>query len=314
MKTQNATNLERVLASDSFAVTVEVGPPRSGDPEAIRRKASRLQGVADAYNVTDNQTAVVRMSSIAGAKILLEDGLEPVMQMTVRDRNRIALQSDLLGAWALGIRNCLCLSGDHQKFGASGKLKGDPGAKNVFDLDSIQLLDVLRNFRETGALASGDALEAPAAFFVGAAWTPLAPPDEFRVLRLAKKVDAGANFIQTQAVYDVDRFARAVDKARAMGLTERTAILAGVIVPRSARMLKYMHAHVPGVEVPDPIIRRMAAAPDAKAEGVAVAVDIIQSVREIPGVRGVHIQAIEMEAVLPEVVKRAGLLPRPTLA
>jgi 5,10-methylenetetrahydrofolate reductase len=305
------TKLERVLADGTFAVTVEVGPPRGARPEAIRSKASFLRGAADAYNVTDNQTAVVRMSSIAGAKILLDEGLEPVMQMTVRDRNRIALQSDLLGAWALGVRNCLCLSGDHQKAGAGGKLKGHPGAKNVFDVDSVQLVAILRDLRERAVQEGGDAVDAPVPFFIGAAWTPLAPPEDFRVLRLAKKVEAGADFVQTQAVYDVSRFAAAVEKAREMGLTERVAILGGIIVPRSAGMLRYMNANVPGVNVPEDLIARMKSAEDPRAEGIAVAVELIEALRAIDGVRGVHLQAIEAEEVLPEIVERAGLLPRP---
>jgi 5,10-methylenetetrahydrofolate reductase len=305
------TRLERVLADGTFAVTVEVGPPRGADPEAIRRKASFLRGVADAYNVTDNQTSVVRMSSIAGAKVLLDEGLEPVMQMTVRDRNRIALQSDLLGAWALGLRNCLCLSGDHQKAGAGGKLKGHPGAKNVFDVDSVQLLAILRDLRARGIQEGGDAVDAPVPFFIGAAWTPLAPPEDFRVLRLAKKVEAGADFIQTQAVYDVPRFAEAVERAREMGLTERTAVLAGIIVPRSAGMLRYMNANVPGVNVPEDLIARLKSAQDPRAEGITAAVELIEAVRALDGVRGVHLQAIEAEEVLPEIVERAGLLPRP---
>jgi methylenetetrahydrofolate reductase (NADPH) len=306
------TNLQRVLAAGTFAATVEVGPPRSGDPEPLRRKAALLRGLADAYNVTDNQTAVVRMSSIAGAKVLLDEGLEPVMQMTVRDRNRIALQSDLLGAWALGLRNCLCISGDHQKAGASGKLRGHPGAKNVFDVDSIQLLAILRDLRDHGVQESGDAVDAPVRFFIGAAWTPLAPPEDFRVLRLAKKVEAGADFIQTQAVYDVPRFAAAVEQARDMGLTERTAILAGIIVPRSAGMLRYVNANVPGVTVPEELITRMRSARDAGAEGITVTVELIEAVRAIPGIRGVHLQAIGAEEVLPEIIERAGLLPRPS--
>lgn len=305
------TRLERVLADGTFAVTVEVGPPRGADPETVRRKASFLRGVADAYNVTDNQTAVVRMSSIAGAKILLDEGLEPVMQMTVRDRNRIALQSDLLGAWALGLRNCLCISGDHQKAGAGGKLKGHPGAKNVFDVDSVQLLAILRDLRERGVQEGGDMVDAPVPFFIGAAWTPLAPPEDFRVLRLSKKVEAGADFIQTQAVYDVPRFSEAVERAREMGLTERTAMLAGIIVPRSAGMLRYMNANVPGVNVPEDLIARLKSARDPSAEGITVAVELIEAVRAIDGVRGVHLQAIEAEEVLPEIVERAGLLPRP---
>ncbi len=305
------SRLERVLADGRFAVTVEVGPPRGPDPEVIREKAELLRGMADAYNVTDNQTAVVRMSSIAGAKILLDKGLEPVMQMTCRDRNRIAIQADLLGAWGLGIRNCLCISGDHQKASAGGKLKGHPGAKKVFDVDSVQLLSVLKGLRDEAVQEGGDSIDPPAPFFIGAAWTPFAPPEFYRVLRLRKKIDAGADFIQTQAVYDVPRFADAVEKARDMGLTDKVAILAGIIVPRSAGMLKYMNKNVPGVEVPDEIIRRMESASDNRAEAVRVTVELINGMKEIPGVRGVHLQAIEAEEMIPDIVKEAGLLPRP---
>jgi len=305
------TRLEKTLRAGHFAVTVEVGPPRGPNPEDILRKAQLLKGVADGYNVTDNQTAVVRMSSIAGARLLQEAGCEPVMQMTCRDRNRIALQSDLLGAWALGMRNCLCLSGDHQKAGASGKLKGHPGAKNVFDVDSIQLIAILKEMRDAGVLESGDPISQPTPFFIGAVWTPLAPPEEFRVLRLAKKIEAGADFIQTQAIFDMKRFATSVAAAHDRGLTQRAAILAGIIVPKSAKMLEYMHANVPGVEVPESLIKRMAAAKDQRQEGYKITVELIQAAREIPGVKGVHLQAIESEEVLPEIIKSAGLLPRP---
>ena len=305
------TRLEKTLRAGQFALTVEVGPPRGPNPEDVLRKARLLKGIADGYNVTDNQTAVVRMSSIAGARLLLEAGCEPIMQMTCRDRNRIALQSDLLGAWALGMRNCLCISGDHQKASASGKLKGDPGAKNVFDVDSMQLISIMKNMRDAGVLASGDPLTQPAPFFIGAAWTPFAPPEEFRVLRLAKKIEAGADFIQTQAVFDMKRFATAVAAAQELGLTEKAAILAGIIVPKSARMLEYMNANVPGVEVPDALIKRMAAAKDQRQEGYQITVELIQAARKIPGVKGVHLQAIESEEVLPEIIKSAGLLPRP---
>jgi len=305
------SNLERVLSAGHFAVTAEVGPPRGPDPGPMRKKAELLRTVADAYNVTDNQTAVVRMSSIAGAKILIDEGLEPVMQMTCRDRNRIAIQSDLLGAWAMGIRNCLCISGAHQKSGAGGKLKGHPGCKNVYDVDSIQLISIVKGLRDEAVQEGGDSITAAAPFLIGAAWTPLAPPEDFRIIRLAKKIEAGADFIQTQAVYDVPRFAEAVRKARQMGLTEHTAILAGVIIPRSVGMLRYMNASVPGVEVPDKLIDRMKSASDARAEGIKVAVELIKAVSDIPGVRGVHLQAIEAEQLLPEVAEAAGLLPRP---
>jgi 5,10-methylenetetrahydrofolate reductase len=305
------SRLEKVLQAGKFALTVEVGPPRGADPEDVLRKAGELVGIADGYNVTDNQTAVVRMSSIAGAKLLLDAGCEPIMQMTCRDRNRIALQSDLLGAWALGMRNCLCISGDHQIASASGKLKGHPGSKNVFDVDSIQLISIIKEMRDSGVLESGDPIAQPTPFFIGAAWTPMAPPEEFRVLRLAKKVEAGADFIQTQAVFDMERFANAVKAASDMGLTGKTAILAGIIVPKSARMLEYMNANVPGVDVPESLIKRMAAAANQREEGYKITVELIQAAQEIPGVKGVHLQAIESEEVLPGIIKATGLLPRP---
>jgi 5,10-methylenetetrahydrofolate reductase len=302
-----------MLAAGHFAVTAEVGPPRGPDPADVKKKAGILRGVADAYNVTDNQTAVVRMSSIAASKILLGEGLEPVMQMVCRDRNRIAMQSDLLGAWALGIRNVLCLSGDHQSAGAGGKLKGHPGAKNVYDIDSIQLISVVKGLRDEAIQEGGDSIWPAAPFLIGAAWTPLAPPEKFRTIRLAKKIDAGADFIQTQAVYDVKRFAEAVRRAEDMGLTERAAILPGIIVPRSAGMLRYMNANVPGVEVPEEIIQRMKGASDPKAEGIEIALELIEGVKNLSGVRGVHLQAIEAEELLPDVIKGAGLLPRPRI-
>ena len=311
MTMKAGSNLERVLAAGHFAVTAEVGPPRSPDPEAVRKKARSVKGIADAYNVTDNQTAVVRMSSIAASKILLEEGLEPVMQMVCRDRNRIAMQSDLLGAWALGIRNCLCLSGDHQSAGAGGKLKGHPGAKNVYDVDSIQLLSIVKGLRDTATQEGGDTIEAPASFFIGAAWTPLGPPEAFRTIRLGKKATAGADFVQTQAVYDIARFSEAMRRAVDTGVTERVAILPGIILPRSAGMLKYMNANVPGINIPEETIKRMSSAADPKEEGFKIAIELIHAVRAIPGVKGVHLQAIEQEQLLPALVERAGLLPRP---
>ena len=311
MKTKVGSNLERVLAAGHFAVTAEVGPPRGPNPEAVLKKVKAVKGIADAYNVTDNQTAVVRMSSIAASRLLLECGLEPVMQMVCRDRNRIAMQSDLLGASALGLRNCLCLSGDHQAAGAGGKLKGHPGAKNVYDVDSVQLLSIVQGLRDEARQEGGDAIDSPAPFFIGAAWTPLGPPEKFRAVRLAKKVAAGADFVQTQAVYDIPRFTEAMRRVVDMGLTERVAILPGIILPRSAGMLRYMNASVPGVRVPEALIQRMSSASDPKEEGFRIAMELIQAVRQIPGVKGVHLQAIEAEHLLPQLAERAGLLPRP---
>lgn len=311
MTAKAGSNLERVLAEGHFALTAEVGPPRGPDPEAVIKKAKSIKGVADAYNVTDNQTAVVRMSSIAASKLLVDQGLEPIMQMVCRDRNRIAIQSDLLGAHALGIRNCLCLSGDHQSAGAGGKLQGHPGAKNVFDIDSIQLLSVVKGLRDDAVQEGGDSIDQAAPFLIGAAWTPLGPPEKFRTVRLAKKVDAGADFVQTQAVYDIPRFAEAVKRAEDAGLTERTAILAGIIVPRSAGMLKYMHANVPGIDVPEEMIERLKSASNPKEEGIQVTLELIDAVRNISGIKGVHLQAIEAEGMLPDIIEAADLLPRP---
>ncbi len=311
MTAKAASNLQRVLAEGHFALTAELGPPRGPDPGAVIKKAKLIKGLADAYNVTDNQTAVVRMSSIAASKILLDQGLEPVMQMVCRDRNRIAMQSDLLGAHALGLRNCLCLSGDHQSAGASGKLQGHPGAKNVYDIDSIQLISVVKGMRDNAVQESGDSIDSATPFFIGAAWTPLGRPERFRTIRLAKKVNAGADFIQTQAVYDIPRFTEAVKRAEDAGSTERTAILAGIIVPRNAAMLKYMNAKVPGIEVPEGMIERLLAAADPEKEGIKITLELIDAVRNIPGIRGVHLQAIEAEGILPDIIKAAGLLPRP---
>ena len=311
MKTLVGSNLERVLSAGHFAVTAEVGPPRGPDPAVVKKKAGILRGVADAYNVTDNQTAVVRMSSIAASTVLLQEGLEPIMQIVCRDRNRIAIQSDLLGASALGMKNVLCLSGDHQSAGAGGKLKGHPGAKNVYDIDSIQLISVVKGLRDEAVQDGGDSISPAAPFFIGAAWTPLGPPEKFRTIRLAKKVNAGADFIQTQAVYDIKRFAQALRRAEDMGLAEKTAILAGIIVPRSAGMLRYMNNNVPGIEVPDELIARMKDAADPEEEGIKITLELVDAARNLSGIKGVHLQAIEAEGLLPDVIKAAGLLPRP---
>src|SRR3972149_5033799 len=253
------------------------------------------------------------MRSIATSIFLQQAGLEPVMQMTCRDRNRIAIQSDILGAVPHAIRNCLCISGDHQSFGASKRLNGHPGSKNVYDIDSIQLVNVLKGMRDDGCLQSGDKITAPIPLFIGAAWTPMGDPIDIRVMRLGKKVSAGADFIQTQGVYDVEAFAGQVAKARERGITERTAILAGIIVPKSAGMLEYMNSSVAGVRVPQSLIDRMRAAKNPREEGIRVTVELIKQVREIPGVRGVHLQAIEWEEAIPTIVREAGRCPRATV-
>jgi len=321
------SNLEKVLDAGHFAVTAELGPPMGCNAGVIRAKAAILRGYADAVNITDAQTAVVRMSSIASAAIVLAEGVEPVMQMTTRDRNRIAIQCDILGAAALGLRNCLCIAGDHQSFGAAGKLKGHPGAKNVYDIDSIQLLQVLRKMRDEGLQEGGDAMDDSPRLFLGAAWTPMGDPVGFRVARLAKKGAAGADFIQTQGIYDFKQFAETMEAVRNQGLHEKTAILAGIIVPKSAGMLRYMNASVAGVTVPEEFIQRFpktkkGASPEEKKQARArsreiakkITIELIEQAREIEGVRGAHVQAIEWEEAVPEIVQAAGLMPRPTFA
>ena len=308
---KSGSNLEKVLAAGHFAFTGECGPPKGANVEHLNEKLSHLVGHVDAVNMTDNQTAVVRMSSIAGSVLMMEQGLEPNFQMVCRDRNRLAMMSDILGAYAMGIRNMLCLSGDHQSAGAGGKLNGHPGAKNVYDIDSIQLISIVRGMRDDAVQDGGDSISPAAPFFIGAAWTPLGPPEKFRTIRLAKKVNAGADFIQTQAVYDMKRFAEAVRRAQDLGLTDKVAILPGIIIPRSAGMLRYMNNNVPGIEVPDELIARMKDAADPAEEGIKITLELIEAARNLSGIKGVHLQAIEAEGLLPDVIKAAGLLPRP---
>lgn len=306
---KSGSNLERVLSAGHFAVTCECGPPKGADVEHLEKKIELIKGCVDAANVTDNQTAVVRMSSIAASSILVKNGVEPVMQMVTRDRNRIAAQSDIFGAYALGIRNMLCLTGDHQTFG------NHPMAKNVFDLDSLQLLDVVRTIRDKGAVNSGDPVQGGIGMFLGAAANPFADPFEFRVIRLAKKIDAGADFVQTQCIYDMDRFREFMKMACDMGLDRHCFILAGLTPLKSAGMAAYMNKNVSGITIPDEIIKRIRGVPKANQaeEGISLLLEQIQEVREIPGVSGVHIMAIEWEERVREITERAGLLPRPQL-
>lgn len=301
------TNLEKILESGRFAVTAEAGPPKGTSAAVMQKKAETLRNCCDAANVTDNQTAIVRMSSLAGCVLMKQTGVDPVMQIVCRDRNRIAIQSDVLGAVALGIGNILCLSGDHQMFG------NHPTAKNVFDIDSIQLIQLLKTMRDEKKFLCGDDISGEVPLFIGAAANPYADPFEFRVARLAKKVKAGAEFIQTQAVYDLDKFAKWMEMVVDKGLDKQTHILAGVIPIKSAGMARYMRDYVSGVTVPDKIVTRMEQAQDAKAEGRKIAVEIIERVKEIPGIHGVHIMAVGWEDIVPEIVEQAGLLPRPVL-
>ncbi|MFC1987799.1 methylenetetrahydrofolate reductase [Chloroflexota bacterium] len=301
------TNLEKVLESGRFAITAEAGPPKGTGTKAVQRKGELLRLCCDAVNVTDNQTAIVRMSSLAGCVLLKQEGVEPVMQMVVRDRNRLAIQADVLGAVALGIGNILCLSGDHQKFG------NHPTAKGVFDIDSIQLIQTLKTMRDEKKFLSGEDISGDVPLFIGAAANPFADPFEYRASRLAKKVKAGADFIQTQAVYDMVKFAKWMKMVTGLGLDKQVHILAGMIPIKSAGMARYMRDYVPGVSVPNEIVTRMENAANAKDEGLKIALENIEQFKEIPGVHGIHIMAVGWEDVVPEIVEQAGLLPRPML-
>ena len=302
--TQHRSHLQRVLDSSEFAVTAEIGPPKSASGEAVRERARLLRGHADAFNLTDNQTAIVRLSSVASAALCIQEGVEPVVQMTCRDRNRIGLQSDLLGAAALGVRNVLCLSGDHPRFGNQRE------AKSVYDIDPVQELMMFRKMRDEGKVWGGDALEQAPNVYLGAVANPFADPFELRVARLAKKVDAGAEFIQTQAVFDLDRFERFMEQVRERRLDERAHILAGVVPLRSAGAARYMRDKVSGMSVPDEVVERMKGAPEPRKEGVRICLETIERLRSIRGVHGVHIMAIGWEDIVPEIVERAGLSPR----
>ena len=303
------SRLQETLSRGEFAVTAECGPPRGANHEVVRRKARLLQGHVDAVNVTDNQTAIVRMSSIAACTHLLRMGLEPVMQMVTRDRNRIALQSDILGAYSLGVKNALCLSGDHQTFGSQ------PDAMNVFDIDSMNLLRTVWTMRERGTDMSGFELDDPPRMFIGAAANPFADPLEYRVIRLAKKIDAGADFIQTQCVYNLPRFREWMRLAREEGLVEQVHILPGITPLKSAQMARYMSTRVAGMDIPEDVVERVAGVPrgEATAEGIRICLETIQELRETKGVRGVHIMAIESEERVAETIQAAGLLPRPVV-
>jgi methylenetetrahydrofolate reductase (NADH) len=307
MNEKPISRLQKILTKGEFAVTAECGPPRGANPEVIRKKGEVLNAYVDAINVTDNQTAIVRMSSIAACAHLLKMGLEPVMQMVVRDRNRIALQSDIMGAYSLGIRNILCLSGDHQSFGSQ------PDALNVFDIDSMNLIRTVQIMRDEGKDMSGFDLNNPPAMFIGAAANPFADPFEYRVIRLAKKIDAGADFIQTQSIYNMDRFKEWMKMAREEGLTEKVHILGGVTPLKSTGMAKFMNNKVAGMDVPEAVINRMAGVSKEKAveEGLKICLETIAELRDIEGVHGVHIMAIEWEDIVGEIVQSAGLTPRP---
>jgi methylenetetrahydrofolate reductase (NADPH) len=304
---KSASNFEKILRAGHFAFTGELGPPRGSNIDVIKEKAAPLKGMVDMVNITDNQTAMVRMSSWAAALLVMNEGIEPNYQMVCRDRNRLAMQADVLGAYALGLKNILCLSGDHQQFG------DHPNAKGVFDIDSMQLVAMIKKMRDEGKFLGGADIDEPPKMFIGAAANPFAEPFEWRIHRLAKKVAAGADFIQTQCVYNMEKMREWVKQANDMGLSEKVYILPGVTPMKTVGMAKYMKAKVPGMEVPDEIIKRLQGVKRKQVadEGIKIACEQIEEFKEMKGVAGVHLMAIEWEHMVPEIAERANVLPRP---
>ncbi len=303
---KSGSRLEKVLSAGEFAVTAELGPPQNSNPEDIKKKSQYCLGNVDGANITDNQTAIVRMSSIAAGAIAMSCGVEPIVQMVCWDRNRIAMQSDILGAAALGIKNLLCLSGDHQTFG------NHPEAANVYDLDSMQLIAMVKKMRDDKQFLCGDGIkEHEPNLFIGAVANPFADPFEFRVIRLAKKIEAGADFIQTQCIFDMDKFKKWMEMVVQAGLHKKTQILAGLTPVRSHKALTYMKNNVAGMSMPDELITRMESAKDPKEEGIKICLEMIEEIKNIEGVSGIHLMPIGWESITPVLLKRAGLLPRP---
>jgi len=299
------SRLEKALASGAFAVTSEITPNASGSPDHVRAQARILRGCTDACNVTDCQRALVRISSLAASALLVQEGVEPVMQMSTRDRNRIALQADLLGAHALGVRNVAFMSEDDQKAG------NERDAMSVYDLTTEDLLAAAKKIHDSGTLRGCDAVDDPPSLFLGATANPFAGPPEDSVVNLRGKVDAGVDFVQTQAVYDLEAFEEWMGLVRKEWLHEKAFILAGVIPLKSAKMAKFLAEKVPGIAVPSSIHHRMGRATDAKGEGFKIALEAIERLRAVEGVRGVHVMAVEWDDIVPRIVRESGLSPRP---
>ncbi len=311
MSAETPSKLQKMMKAGHLAVTSEVGPPRSADGAVIEHKAKMIKDYVDAINVTDNQTSVCRLCSMAACIRIKQMGLEPVLQMVTRDRNRIALQSDILGAASFGINNILCLTGDHQHFGDHAT------CANVFDLDSTQLAMTVRMMRDEGKLLGGFEFEVRPQMFIGAAANPFAGPNvAIRVARLAKKVAAGVQFVQTQCIYNLDTFKTFMKMVVDRGLHEKVSILAGITPMKNVGMAKYMQKRVPGIDVPDAVVQRIGGVPKEKQaeEGINLAAEQIEELKGVEGIRGFHIMAIEWEEKVPEIVKRVGLYPRPQLA
>ncbi|MGB3501022.1 MAG: methylenetetrahydrofolate reductase [Mesorhizobium sp.] len=294
--------LERVLRRGEFAVTTELNPPDSADPEDVYNRVKIFDGWVDGINAVDASGANCHMSSVGICALLTRMGYAPIMQIACRDKNRIAIQGDVLGAAAMGVANILCLTGD-------GVQAGDqPGAKPVFDLDSMSLLETVRVMRDNGKFLSGRKLTTPPRLFLGAAINPFAPPHDFRPIHLGKKIAAGAQFVQSQYCFDVPMMRTFMQKARDLGYTEKVFILCGVGPLPSAKTAKWMRSNVPGVHIPDAIIKRLEGATDQKAEGKKICIDIINEVKEIPGISGVHVMAYRLEEYVAEIVSESGIL------
>jgi methylenetetrahydrofolate reductase (NADPH) len=307
MSLKTPSKLEKILSEGHYAVTSECGPPRGTNSEHIIKKAELIKDHVDAINITDNQTSMTRLCSLAACIRLKLMGLEPVLQMVTRDRNRIALQSDILGAASFDIHNILCLSGDHNSFGDC------PQGQNVHDIDSMQLAQMVRRMRDEGKFISGDDLDGSPQMFVGAAANPFADPFEIRVPRLAKKIAAGIEFVQTQCIYNLDKFEEWMKGVVDRGLHEKCYIMAGLTPMKSVGMAKYMQKRVPGMDVPDEVITRLQGVEKGKQaeEGIKMCIESIERLKGVKGVSGFHIMAIEWEEKVPEIVEAAGLYPRP---
>ncbi len=294
--------LERILRRGEFAVTTELNPPDSADPQDVYERAKIFDGWVDGINAVDASGANCHMSSVGICALLTRMGYAPIMQISCRDKNRIAIQGDVLGAAAMGVANILCLTGD-------GVQAGDqPGAKPVFDLDCMSLLETIRTMRDEGKFLSGRKLSTPPSVFLGAAINPFAPPVDFRPHRLAKKIAAGAQFVQSQYCYDVPMFVEYMKRVRDLGLTEQCFVLVGVGPLASAKTARWMRSNVPGVHIPDAIIARLEGAADQKAEGKRLCIDIINEVKEIAGVSGIHVMAYRQEEFVAEIVHESGVL------
>ncbi len=302
MTLKTESKLEKSFVRGKFVVTAEIEPPKHADASIIVEKVKVIREYCDAINITDNQTAIVRMSSIAAGLHVLNSGAEPIIQMTARDRNRLAMQSDFLGAYGNGIRNVLCLSGDHQAFG------NHPTAKGVYDIDSIQMVNMLKKMRDEKKFLNGEKIEGLVPrFFIGAVENPFADPIEMRILRLQKKIEAGADFIQTQCIFCLDRFERWMELIRGKCLHKRVYIMAGVMPLKSLRMIEYLQQNVPGMVVPDELTERMKLATEPRQEGADICVEQIKRLQGIEGVAGIHIMSVGQEALITEIIKKAGI-------